>query len=162
MSPCICLLYRASKIELWSDFSKFFLSPREPPPPPGPPVRHSNPETPLAFSHVVHWRDYSRGQAKPTNPVSRSGVHLGVRFFQILTQIVEMNRKTHLRSFSHDVLAVARILDQKTATSGVKNRLKLAKNHQKLVPVLGFGWKLIRKGKEHIKKVFSCISEPSC
>jgi len=73
-----------------------------------------------------------------------------------------MNWKTHLRSFSHDVLAVARILDQKTATSGVKNRLKLAKNHQKLVPVLGFGWKLIRKGKEHIKKVFSCISKPSC
>jgi len=73
-----------------------------------------------------------------------------------------MNRKSHLQSFSKDVLAVARILDQKTATSEVKNRLKMAKNHQKLVPVLGFCWKLIRKGKEHIKKVFSSISEPSC
>jgi hypothetical protein len=48
---------------------------------------------------------YSYGQAKPTNPLSRQGVQLGVRFFQILTQIVEMNQKTHLRSFSHDVLA---------------------------------------------------------
>ncbi|KIJ99721.1 hypothetical protein K443DRAFT_623221, partial [Laccaria amethystina LaAM-08-1] len=47
----------------------------------------------------------------------------------------------------------------KKATSGVKNRLKSAKNHQKLVPVLGFGWKLIRKGKECIKKGFPCISE---
>jgi hypothetical protein len=47
----------------------------------------------------------------------------------------------------------------KTATSGVKNRLKSAKYHQKLVPVSGFGWKLIRKGKEHIKKGFPCISE---
>ena len=32
--------------------------------------------------------------------------------------------------------------------------LKSAKNHQKLVPVLGFGWKLIRKGKELLKKGF--------
>jgi hypothetical protein len=67
--------------------------------------------------HVVfefkQTRIYSRGQAKPTNPVSQSGVHLAVRFFQILTQIVEMNQKTHLRSFSHDVLGMARILDQK-------------------------------------------------
>jgi len=56
-------------------------------------------------------------------------------------------------------IGVARILDRKTATFGVKNRLKSTKNHQKLVPVLGFGWKLIRKGKEHIKKGFPCISE---
>lgn len=33
---------------------------------------------------------YSHGQAKPSNLVSQQGVHLGVRFFQILTQIVEM------------------------------------------------------------------------
>jgi hypothetical protein len=56
---------------------------------------------------------YSRGQTKPTNLVSWSGVHLAVNFFQILTQIVEMNQKTHLRIFSHDVLGMARILDQK-------------------------------------------------
>jgi len=37
--------------------------------------------------------------------------------------------------------------------------LKSAKNHQMLVPVLGFGWKLIKKGKERIKKGFACISE---
>ena len=42
----------------------------------------------------------------------------GVRFFQILTQIVEMNQKTHLRSFSHDAFSVARILGPKTTTFG--------------------------------------------
>ena len=57
------------------------------------------------------------------------------------------------------VIGVARILDQKIATSGVKNRSKLTKNHHELVPVLGFGWMLIRKGKECIQKRFRCISE---
>ena len=47
---------------------------------------------------------YSRGQAKPTNLLSWQGVHLGLRFFQILVQIIEMSRKTHLRSFSYDIL----------------------------------------------------------
>jgi hypothetical protein len=64
-------------------------------------------------SQLIKFVVYSRGQAKPTNLVSQLGVHLAVRFFQILTQIVEMNQKTHLRSFSHDVLGMARILDQK-------------------------------------------------
>jgi len=53
---------------------------------------------------------YSHGQAKPTNLLSRQGVHLGMRFFQILTQIVEM---THLRSFSHGVLGDAKFWARK-------------------------------------------------
>ena len=36
---------------------------------------------------------------------------------------------------------------------------KLSKNHQNLVPVLVFGWKLLSKGKERIKQGFPCISE---
>ena len=50
--------------------------------------------------------NYSRGQTKSTSLLSRQVVHLGPGFFQILTQIVEMNRKTHLRTFSHDVLGL--------------------------------------------------------
>jgi hypothetical protein len=101
---------------------------------------------------------YSRGQAKPTNLIYRSGVHLAVRFFQILTQIVEMNQKTHLRSFSHDVLGMARILDQKSNIWS-KKQVEISQKSSEVVPVLGFGWKLIRKGKECIKKGFPCISE---
>ncbi|KIM44018.1 hypothetical protein M413DRAFT_25506 [Hebeloma cylindrosporum] len=48
---------------------------------------------------------YSRGQAKPTNLVSRQGKYLGPKFSQILVQICEIRRKTHLRSFSHEELA---------------------------------------------------------
>jgi len=47
---------------------------------------------------------YSRGQAKPTNLVSRQLMYLQSRFFQILVPICETCRKTHLRSFSHDKL----------------------------------------------------------
>ena len=43
---------------------------------------------------------YSCGQPKSPNSVSQQGVNLGVRFFQILTQIVEMCRKTPLQIFS--------------------------------------------------------------
>jgi hypothetical protein len=54
--------------------------------------RDLNSDGPACISKL----SYSRGQAKPTNLVYRSGVHLAVRFFQILTQIVEMNQKTLL------------------------------------------------------------------
>ena len=57
---------------------------------------------------------------------------------------------------------MARILDRKIATSGLKNRSKSAKNHHELVPVLGFGWKLSERAKnvsKKIKKGFRCISE---
>jgi len=56
-------------------------------------------------------------------------------------------------------IGMARILDQKTAGSGVKNRLKSTKSWYLCWGLLGFGWKLIRKGKEQIKKGFPCISE---
>jgi hypothetical protein len=70
------------------------------------------------FTHCHAFQaNYSHGQAKPTNPVYWSGVPLEVRFLQILTQIVEISRKTLLQSFSHDVLDSARILGPKTATS---------------------------------------------
>jgi len=49
--------------------------------------------TPLAQDTVVD---------KQSPQTRYLGKELGVRFFQILTQIVKMN---HLRSFSHDVLA---------------------------------------------------------
>jgi hypothetical protein len=55
-------------------------------------------------------------QAKPTNPVSWQEVHLGVRFFQILTEFVKINQKTHLQSFSHNVLRLAKILGPKTTS----------------------------------------------
>ena len=58
---------------------------------------------------------YSCGQPKSPNSVSQQGVNLGVRFFRILTQIVEMCRKTHLRSFFPRCFSVAKILGLKTA-----------------------------------------------
>jgi hypothetical protein len=69
-----------------------------------------------------------------------------------------MNQKTHLRSFSHDVLGMARILDQKSNIWS-KKQVEISQKSSEVVPVLGFGWKLIRKGKECIKKGFPCISE---
>ena len=48
------------------------------------------------------WKAYSRGQAKPTNLVSRQIMPLELRFFQILVRICEICRKTHLQSFSHE------------------------------------------------------------
>ena len=57
-----------------------------------------------------------------------------------------MSKNTPPKLFPQ-VIGVVKILDQKIATSGVKNRSKSAKNHHELVPVLRFGWKLIKKGK---------------
>jgi len=74
---------------------------------------------------------YSRGQAKPANPVSRQGMHLRSEFFQIVVLICEIRRKIHHRSFSHGKLAMPNFLDRKIAKSGSKigrNGPRMVKN----------------------------------
>ena len=102
---------------------------------------------------------YSRGQAKPTNLVSRQIMPLELRFFQIFWFGFAKYVTSELFPTSNWSRCGQNFGPKNCDISGVKNRLKSAKNHHELVPVLGFGWKLIRKGKECIKKGFRCISE---
>ena len=59
----------------------------------------------------------------PSNLLSRQGVHLGLRFPQILAQIVEMNQKTHLQKLSHDVLGLPIFWDKKSQQLRGKNQV---------------------------------------
>ena len=78
---------------------------------PGPGLRYASDRD--SFTTLCS-HTYSRGQPKPSNLLSRQGVHLGPRFLQILTQIVEMNQKTHLRKLSHDVLGLPIFWEKKS------------------------------------------------
>ena len=91
---------------------------------------------------------YSRGQAKSANPVSRQGMYLWSQLFQILVLICEISQKTHLRSFSHERLAMPKILDQKTAKSGSK----MGRNVPNMIKNLCLCWSSVWKQSESIKK----------
>ena len=77
----------------------------------------------IELPYLKHWllqinsfRNYSRGQPKPSKLLSQQGVHLGLRFLHILAQIVKMNQKNIPPKTFPRCFRTANILGQKIAT----------------------------------------------